>query len=413
MSARRDAELEASEPWRKAGFLVRPYHGNNREDAIRFARELPSALDLHDLSKATWTAGDVLRGDHEAGSNNPIPAGGAAATRATKIAAATVRSKATLALLVKHVLNTTLCDKLRAFRAAAPLTCAEDAWNDFLAVECGGATSEPVVDTIQAGIRAATIVGLVGYSVGSVQNMINWMQAENRTITNAADRFTDEKLASMLLEKIAKANQTGVSVSALQEYNRPPAEQTLVVAGTTNRSLPRVIEVMGREWDAAVNAAMIHPRPKGGRQASLGNSTRVDGHEAMFDAHAAESQMFEYEPSSGAVRGINFTAPHERMSAFEVFLEHDHSVDELQQAFSAALSAQPQGAMQREKICFRCFGLGHTENEDPRARTKGCPSPKRSPARDINAYLLMIGALAARRNGRDGRTRVPHLAELR
>jgi sensor histidine kinase regulating citrate/malate metabolism len=47
--------------------------------------------------------------------------------------------------------------------------------------------------------------------------MINWMQAENRTITNAADRFTDEKLASMLLEKIAKANQTGVSVSALQE----------------------------------------------------------------------------------------------------------------------------------------------------------------------------------------------------
>jgi hypothetical protein len=121
MSSRRDMELEASEPWRKAGFLVRPYHGNNREDAIRFARELPSALDLHDMSKATWTAGDVLRGDHEAGSNNPIPAGGAAATRATKIAAATVRSKATLALIVKHVLNTTLCDKLRAFMAATSL----------------------------------------------------------------------------------------------------------------------------------------------------------------------------------------------------------------------------------------------------------------------------------------------------
>ena len=29
--ARRNAELEASEPWRKAGFLVRPYHGNDTE----------------------------------------------------------------------------------------------------------------------------------------------------------------------------------------------------------------------------------------------------------------------------------------------------------------------------------------------------------------------------------------------
>jgi len=27
------AQLEASEAWRKAGFLVRPYHGHDEEDA--------------------------------------------------------------------------------------------------------------------------------------------------------------------------------------------------------------------------------------------------------------------------------------------------------------------------------------------------------------------------------------------
>ena len=92
-------------------------------------------------------------------------------------------------------------------------------------------------------------------------------------------------------------------------------------------------------------------------------------------------------------------------SAFDIFLEHDHSVEELREVFEAAMSSNPQGTMAREKICFRCFGIGHTENDDTRAGTKGCPSPKRTPGRDIGAYLLLISALAARQ-GAGGR-RIP------
>ena len=48
--ARVQRELEASEPWRKAGFKVKPYYGNDQEDAKRFVKELPTQLDL-DLLK--------------------------------------------------------------------------------------------------------------------------------------------------------------------------------------------------------------------------------------------------------------------------------------------------------------------------------------------------------------------------
>ena len=41
--AKTAAELEASEPWRKAGFLARPYHGNDREDAKRFYKQFKQA----------------------------------------------------------------------------------------------------------------------------------------------------------------------------------------------------------------------------------------------------------------------------------------------------------------------------------------------------------------------------------
>ena len=159
-------------------------------------------------------------------------------------------------------------------------------------------------------------------------------------------------------------------------------------------------------WDAAVHDLAIHPRPKGKRQGGAGNSTRVDGHETdvFFEANAAdEGKLFTFDPATGAIaRAASAKHVH---SAFDIFLEHDHSVEELREVFEAAMSSNPQGTMAREKICFRCFGIGHTENEDTRAGTKGCPSPKRTPGRDIGAYLLLISALAARQ-GAGGR-RIP------
>ena len=126
--ARVQRELEASEPWRKAGFKVKPYYGNDQEDAKRFVKEFPTQLDL-DLLKDDFTKGDVVRGDHEGGSNNPIPGGLAAATRAAKQRKADARSRQTAAEIVRHILNPTLTDKY----AAAPFTGdAEAIWNDMV-----------------------------------------------------------------------------------------------------------------------------------------------------------------------------------------------------------------------------------------------------------------------------------------
>ena len=65
--ARVQRELEASEPWRKAGFKVKPYYGNDQEDAKRFVKEFPTQLDLDllkdDFTRSCWTPhADVLGG---------------------------------------------------------------------------------------------------------------------------------------------------------------------------------------------------------------------------------------------------------------------------------------------------------------------------------------------------------------
>ena len=87
------SQLEASEAWRKAGFLVRPFHGHDEEDAKRFHQQILMALDGEMLSVSSginYTMGDVARGDDTGGSNNP--AVGAAATVATINRAHAVRA---------------------------------------------------------------------------------------------------------------------------------------------------------------------------------------------------------------------------------------------------------------------------------------------------------------------------------
>ena len=64
--------LEATESWRKAGFLCRPYAGNDREDAKRFRREFENVIDSKEFDKGTYAGSDVLFGNHE-GRRAPYP----------------------------------------------------------------------------------------------------------------------------------------------------------------------------------------------------------------------------------------------------------------------------------------------------------------------------------------------------
>ena len=54
--SRHTVELDAAEPWRKSGFLCKPYAGNDREDAKRFYEQFMRALDGETYNKGEWLA---------------------------------------------------------------------------------------------------------------------------------------------------------------------------------------------------------------------------------------------------------------------------------------------------------------------------------------------------------------------
>ena len=398
-----EQELEASEPWRRAKqFIAKPYGVRDREEAKRFLKNFLSASEGVEMPGNEWTYRDVYDGNHEGGTNNPIAPGGGAAVQARKLRQANVRFSKAMAMLKEHMLVHAIKDKFSDDYVNDP----EGALAWFLAEECGGPTSEPAVNEIKAEMQAATIIGAVGYKLGSVSSFALFLQQLNGKITNAAERMSEHDVAVLVLDKLGKSQQQAVSTDALKEYDADAAARTCLQpnAGRGNagdppagaRSVDRVIRVFGKQWDSLINAKIIHERPKGGRQSSSGNSTRVDG------------MQLELDGDSGAMDPVMSVEESEMViSALDTFLEHNPSPDELRATIESVLSAEPKGAMAREKICFRCFGLGHTENEDKRAGTKGCSSQKRNPPRDINAFLLLITALAARRKDRQGQSRIP------
>ena len=402
MSARAiEAELEASEPWRRSKqFIAKPYGERNRDVAKRFLKHFLDGAEGLEMPGSEWTYADVFRGDDEGGSNNPMGAA-AAAVLAAKRRRRNVRVGKAIALFKTHMLIETIKEHVRQNYANDP----EGVIDWFERTECGGATSEPAVNEIKAEMTAATLLGTVGYKLGSVSSFALCLQQMNCRISDVNDRFEEHDLAVFVLDKLAKAAQQAVSTDALKEYDADAADRRCLQlnAGLAGgppagaRSLDRVIEVFGKQWDSLMNAHLIHERPKGGRQSSSGNSTRVDG---------MAGELFEYDRDSGGITPV-YADEGSIVSAFDIFLQSDHSPSELYAALESAMAAEPKGAMAREKICFRCFGLGHTENEDRRFGTKGCSSPKRNPPRDINGFLLLVTAMASRRKERQGQSRVP------
>ena len=135
-----NAELEASEPWRKSKqFICKPYGASDPEAAKLFLKQFLDAAEGVEQPGGEWTAADTLNGDDEGGSNNPIGGGLAAAVRASKQRKYDVRCKKAMSLLKQHMLIETVADKLRDDYAGDP----EGAIDWFRQNECGGATNEP------------------------------------------------------------------------------------------------------------------------------------------------------------------------------------------------------------------------------------------------------------------------------
>ena len=109
------------EPWRKQGFICKPFAGD-RGDGDRFVSEF---LDAAAAKKADddWTMDEVLLGQDGGGDAAGAPALGAAAAGGLPAGGTarerTRRLKATTALLLHHVLDPSLKATLRALGGAA------------------------------------------------------------------------------------------------------------------------------------------------------------------------------------------------------------------------------------------------------------------------------------------------------
>lgn len=161
-----EQELEASEPWRRARqFITKPYGQRDREEAKRFMKNFMDAAEGESMPGDEWTLADVFNGDHEGGSNNPI-GGGPAAVVASKTRKSNVRMSKAMAVLKAHMTVDSIKEHLRVNFANDP----EGAVTWFQQNECGGATPEPAVNEIKAEMTAATVLGAVGYKLGSVSS---------------------------------------------------------------------------------------------------------------------------------------------------------------------------------------------------------------------------------------------------
>ena len=133
MATRYNEELQETKPWRKHGFIVKPYYGNDPEDAKRFYKQLPRALE-EVICSDEWTAAQVLSGYHEGGSQNPLGGGrGAAAAQRRSDA----RKRQVFAKVTKHILNPALVEKYDSLKGPGTAR-VEDLWDDFRQNECGG-----------------------------------------------------------------------------------------------------------------------------------------------------------------------------------------------------------------------------------------------------------------------------------
>ena len=383
------------EPWRKQGFICKPFAGD-RGDGDRFVSEF---LDAAAAKKADddWTMDEVLLGQDGGGDAAGAPALGAAAAGGLP-AGGTARErsrrlKTTTALLLHHVLDPSLKATLRALGgAAAGGHDARAMWVFFTANFRTPTTTSDVMQ-MKAEMQMTPILQAVGFGDGSVLKFKMFLDKKNADIQPVAQRFTEQELCEIMLNQLFKTSLQYISGEALTELNDAPADWrfSAVVGGVRRRSMSQIVHHFGGLWDAQVKTGMITARAAGGRGSTTGSSTRVDGHQAdaVINGFAADAEVDTF----GALS-----------------LDNMPSVGELRDAFVSASSIRPaatEGA-QRRFACFNCFGWDHTKNggKMPDGTVlPPCAAPRAK--RDLKMFVLFITAFAARNAGRAGITPVP------
>ena len=383
--------IDVVQPWRKSFPFCRPPTPGDKADAIRFAKEFPEGADEQDAGD-NWTVGDVLRGDHDGG----LAAGAAVlALGMGAVAVATRRRrdnrrKFARSLLLKYLQDEDLKEKLRPLHGEA-------AWREYLRLEVGTPT-EATSEDKKGRIRAASILGAVGFNARSIAAFELFITGINASIEPAADRMSEHDMAVVMLKAIIATRVPNLAGEAGNEYTCNGADRKYQQAApnpTHLRSLRLATDYFHRNWENLFENGMIAQRPAGGKMTGAGSSTHVDG-------HVAEANVLTlgwndaYNVTTGEY-GYNEAAPTPSpIDAWQINLASVGSVDgnsaavsDLRDAFVAAMSSS-EGRRVIGKICFRCFGEGHIQ--------PNCPS-QIDDKRTLEGMIVMLTALAAKRQG--------------
>lgn len=373
------ADIDLVQPWRKSFPLAKPPIPGDKADAARFALEFEEGLDAEDAGQG-WTLGDVARGDHDGGlaaGAAVIPmAGGAAAVRARR--ERDTRRKKLMSKLFQYLQDKSLVATLRN------QPHGEAAWREYKRLEIGQVT-EASADTIKERMRALRLP-VVGYNHRTVEAFKQRLTELNTKIEPAAARMDEHDIAVLLLKAIQKCGVQSLATEATTEYTCDPANRRFQQPApnpTHLRSLNDVSDHFHRMWEAMFNADLIPHRAPSNRSEGLGNSTRVDANEVIF-------------PDMQMIDGFEQSLVSMAMSADP---REEVSIDELRDAFVAALNATGGDRRTSERICFNCFGAGHTVKGNPGGGVAPCPSPPNN-GRSLQSVLTILTALAAKGNRR-------------
>ena len=387
------------EPWRRQGFICKPYAGH-RGDGLRFRTEYLSAAAALDADTA-WKHDEVLTGVDGGGDAAGAPAHGTGAGAGGLPGGGTIRErqvrlKTVAAKFLMHFPG--MNDHLAALRSANPAS-AHDARAMFVYFERN--MMEPMARTdqleVKAEIQQASILGAVGFDENSVLKFKMWLDRKNSTIQPVGDQISDQDLCERMLMALTKCGHTYISGEAQKEINAIRANWVCHngnAGAARRRSMQRITEHFGAMWTAAFNNKTIPQRAPGGKGATIGSSTRTDGFEASIAMVDMMSLGSEQAEPGGGMMDLN-SLP---------------AIGTLRDAFVAATSTKPtlSGAAAKRWICFNCFGLDHTKmgGKMPDGTTlPPCAAPRAK--RDLKAFILLITAFASRNAGRAGITPVP------
>ena len=209
-------DIDLVQPWRKSFPICKPPKPKDKADAERFVREFEEGADGVDVGNG-WTMGDVLRHEHDGGlgANAVVIPQNAPAQRRQ----CNYRRRQTASAILKYVQDEGLKSKLRAYAQNGELM-----WRDYKRLELSTVT-EATSDGIKQKMRAATILGQVGFTEGSIQTFEQYLNRLNSSIEPPASRMVEHDVAVLLLKAIISTGGT-LGAEAVTEYTRASSAST-------------------------------------------------------------------------------------------------------------------------------------------------------------------------------------------